>query len=87
MATTETAKGKWLEDAMSTLRSLRDEVRVDLHLASMEAKTRWKEEVEPRIHDAERLAGELSTVSERAVNDALEKIRQFKQSLQRHRSN
>lgn len=78
------AQGKrWMEDNLSKLRTLRDEVRLDLHLAGMEAKTRWKE-LEPMLHDVEKLAGEVTDVSKKAVEDMLVKMKSFRESLRRH---
>ena len=37
----------------ASLRTLRDEVKVDLHLAGMEVRDRWAE-LEPRIAEAEK---------------------------------
>ena len=53
-------------DALNELRSLRDEIRVKLRLAEMDART-WWEDVEPRL---EALEDRLETGLDRATSMA-----------------
>ena len=72
-----------LHDSLQSLRTLRDEIRVDLHLAGMDAKDKWRE-LEPRIEDAERFAREVSETSRTALDEIVTKFRAFRESLKRH---
>jgi chromosome segregation ATPase len=74
-----------LHDSLQSLRTLRDEIRVDLHLAGMEAKTKWRE-LEPRLEEAERFAREVSETSRTALDEILAKFRAFRESLKRPRA-
>jgi hypothetical protein len=65
---------------LDEIRTLRDEVRVQLHLASMDAKDQWKK-LEPRVADAEQLALDVGETSRAALKDVLGRIRKFRASL------
>lgn len=71
--------------SLDDLRSLRDEIRVRLHLASMEARTRWNEELEPRFQQVERQAREAGEKAGESVRKALQDVQQaykdFRSSL------
>ncbi len=69
---------------LGRLKTLRDEIRVDIHLAGMEARDKWRE-MEPVMRDAEKLAEEVSDVSQRAMEEMVEKFRGFRESLRQHR--
>jgi hypothetical protein len=81
----EVHKRQWMQGMLSSVRSLRDEIRVEMHLAGMEAKTRWKEKLEPRLHGAEKFGSDVRDVSGRAMKDLVEKYRHFRESLHRSR--
>ncbi len=69
-----------LQRGLDELRRLRDEIRLDLHLASMDAKEKW-DEIEPRIRDVETMAKDISTASRRAVQEVIDSVRRFRESL------
>jgi hypothetical protein len=71
---------KDLREGLTALQTLRDEIRVRLHLAGMEAKTTWGE-LENHLLTVEDAAKEASASSRTRLNDALEKLRQFRASL------
>jgi hypothetical protein len=73
----------WMHENLSKLKTLRDEIRVDLHLAGMDAKDKWKE-LEPKFRDAEKLVEEVSDVSRKAMEEMVEHFRNFRESLRRH---
>ncbi|MBN1207702.1 MAG: hypothetical protein JXB05_22750 [Myxococcaceae bacterium] len=73
----------WMHENLGKLKTLRDEIRVDLHLAGMEAKDKWKE-LEPRFRDAERLVDDVSEVSRKTMEEMVERVRAFRESLRRH---
>jgi phage-related minor tail protein len=75
-----------LQKGLQDLQTLRDEIRVRLHLASMEAKTRWNEDLEPRLNDLEHQikdAGErASEAARKAIAEVGEALNHFRASLQ-----
>ncbi|AKJ05154.1 hypothetical protein ATI61_102222 [Archangium gephyra] len=74
----------WMKENLGRLKTLRDEIRVDIHLAGMEARDKWKE-LEPVVRDAEKLAEEVTDVSQRAMEELVEKFRGFRESVRQHR--
>ena len=79
-----------LEKSMQLLRTLRDEARVELHLAGMDAKDEW-ERLEPRFLAAERAMNEFrheaADVSRKAVEGALESFKAFRDNLKKGAAN
>ncbi|WP_224245147.1 hypothetical protein [Hyalangium gracile] len=73
----------WMHENLGKLKTLRDEIRVDLHLAGMDAKDKWKE-LEPRLRDAEKLVEEVSEVSSKAMDEMVERFKTFRESIRRH---
>jgi hypothetical protein len=69
-----------LKRGLEHLRSLADEVRVRLHLGSMEAKNEWNR-LEPHLHEVERTAREATEASRRAVAEAVESLKKLRDSL------
>jgi DNA-directed RNA polymerase alpha subunit len=74
----------WMMENLGRLKTMRDEIRVDIHLASMEAKDQWKK-LEPLVRDAEKLAEDVSDVSRRSMEELTEKLRHFRESVRHHR--
>lgn len=73
----------WMIENLGRLKTLRDEIRVDIHLAGMEAKDKWKE-LEPAMRDAEKLVDDVSEVSRRAMEEVVEKVKTFRDSIRHH---
>jgi hypothetical protein len=71
-----------LHDSMGLLKTLRDEIRVELHLAGMEAKERWKK-IEPRFEEAEKFAVAATHASKQALENTVETFKSFKDSLKK----
>lgn len=69
-----------ITDSLSVLRRLRDEIRVNIHLAQMDAKDRWHA-LEPQFFIAEKAALEFSAVSKRTVQATVEAFERLKASL------
>ncbi|MBX7097514.1 MAG: hypothetical protein K1X89_07375 [Myxococcaceae bacterium] len=69
-----------LEQSLALLRTLRDELRVEVHLAGMEAKTRW-EGLERRFTKAEAMAANVSNASHTIVDEAVTAFRAFREWL------
>jgi hypothetical protein len=70
-----------IKKGLDHLRTLRDEVRVKVHLAGMDVKDEWNKKLEPHLFDVEQKAIEASDASRHAVADAVEKLKKFRDSL------
>lgn len=71
---------KATQQAVDELKRIRDEVRLELHLASMDAKDAWAK-LEPRVAEAERMAHDASEVSKKAVDELVGRFREFRARL------
>ena len=80
MAEMKTELKKELEKNLTLLQTLRDEVRVRLHLAGMDLKEQWNK-LEPHLEDVEKKAGELTEDARAAVGDAVKKLQKLRESL------
>lgn len=69
-----------LKKSLTQLQTLRDEVRVKLHLANMDLKDQWNK-LDPYIADVERKAGEATEASRTLLNEAVKKLENFRASL------
>jgi hypothetical protein len=69
-----------VEDRLSQLRQLRDEVKVYLHLGSMEIKEQWRH-LEPRIQEAEQFSKVLTEASRGVVTDIYTRAKALRDSL------
>jgi hypothetical protein len=70
-----------LERGVARLQTLRDEIRVRMHLAGMDAKTEWNR-LEPRLESVvERAAHEVTDASRRLVEETTEAVKRFRDSL------
>jgi hypothetical protein len=65
-----------LKKSVAALQTLRDEVRVKIHLASLDAKTEWNK-LEPHLYDLERAAEEATEATRRKVEEAIQKVKKF----------
>lgn len=62
-----------LSAAMKELAKMRDEVRVKIHLAGMEAKSTWAQ-LEPRLKEVELKLQEAGSAAFADVGESLEKL-------------
>ncbi len=69
-----------LRRGVDTLQMLRDEIRVQMHLASMDARAKWNE-LEPRILEVEGLAHAAREDARDAVRDAVTKLRELRDTM------
>ncbi len=69
-----------VKKGLEHLKTLRDEVRVRLHLAGMEAKDEWNK-LEPHLFDVEQSAREATEASRRAIVEAVERLKKLRESL------
>jgi hypothetical protein len=69
--------------SVALLQTLRDEVRLKIHLAGLDAKERWNK-LEPRLETAvEKAAGEVTEASRAVVDEAVHALKEFRASLKK----
>ncbi len=66
--------------SLALMRTLRDEVRVKLHLAEMDAKSEW-DKLEPHLLDLEAKAQHVTDATHVALMDALARLSQIRSKL------
>lgn len=66
-----------MRNVVAELRKLRDEIRVQLHLANMDAKKAW-DELEPKLAEADRMAENASEEAFRSTVETLHKLKLFR---------
>lgn len=66
-----------VEKGLERLQTLRDEVRVKLHLATLDAKQEWDEKLAPRVVEIEKSAKELTESSRSALNELIARLEDF----------
>lgn len=69
-----------LRTGLARLQTLRDEVRVRLHLGSLELKDQWRK-LEPHLGEVEKKAEEVTEASRSAIHDAVRRLETFRSSL------
>lgn len=75
-----------LERNVEKLATLRDEVKVRLHLATLDAKKEWDEKLSPRVFEVEQAAKELSESSRGGLNELIDKLEDFLERLRQSSS-
>jgi hypothetical protein len=73
--TAQTKTKNAFETGMQELRTLRDEVRLKLHLAGQEAKDQWETKFEPRIEKLEQQVRTATDNTMDAIRDAIDQAR------------
>jgi len=68
-----------LREAVGELKTLRDEIRLNLHLAGMDLRDEWKE-IEKRLPDGE-TAERMKDATMGAVQSLTQEVRSFRQRL------
>lgn len=81
MATAPSPIEKTVNEALSELEQLGEEIRLKLRLAEMDASTTWREKLEPRLFQARVHAAEAKEASKLAIHETLEAFKQFSASL------
>lgn len=66
---------------LEKLATLRDEAKLHLHLATLDAKQEWDEKLEPGINELQAKAAELSETSKTAVHELVERVEGFVSKL------
>lgn len=67
-----------IQTSLDTLAALRDEVRLQLHLAGMDAKQSWNDVLEPQIEEANKMAEDATAISQKAIEDIVHRIKAFR---------
>jgi hypothetical protein len=81
MATTENKETKHeLDKPLATLKTLRDEIKVRIHLAGMEARETWSQ----LDSEADKLARKAEQASRRALDEVIGKLQELRRSLEKH---
>jgi hypothetical protein len=73
---TEDVKSE-VNKGIERLTTLRDEVKLHLHLASLDAKQEWNEKLEPRISEVQSSAHQVSDASRVAVTELVRRVERF----------
>lgn len=63
------------ESGLQDLRTLRDEIRVRIHLAGQEARTQWETHLEPHYSRIEQQIKEAKDDTVEAVKDAIDRAK------------
>jgi hypothetical protein len=71
-----------VKKGLERLQALRDELRVQSHLAGMDAKKRW-DELEPKLADVERAAEEATEASRTLVADTVKALQSLRDSIRK----
>jgi hypothetical protein len=69
-----------MKETMAQLRALRDEAKLKIHLASMDARTTWNA-LEPKLQEAERSAEQATASALASVQQTVTKLRHLVKSL------
>jgi hypothetical protein len=69
-----------LQKGSELLKTLRDEIKVKLHLGGMEARDQWAK-LEPELWKVERAAQQATESSKRLVDEAIQKLKSLRDSL------
>jgi CBS domain-containing protein len=72
-----------LRKGLERLQTLRDEVRVRLHLGTLEVKDQWRK-LQPILGDVEKRAEDLTEASRAAIHDAVKRLESLRSSLSQH---
>jgi hypothetical protein len=76
MATSE--KGKQdIQKAVDQLRTIRDEIRLHLHLANVEAKDAWNK-LEPSLGELEQKMGQVTDATKAKAQDLLKRFSELR---------
>ena len=69
-----------MKKGVDLLRTLRDEVKVKLHLAGMDAKDQWAK-LEPELAKVERAADQATESSKKLMDETLKRLKSIRDSL------
>jgi hypothetical protein len=72
-----------LQRQLEDLQTLKDQIRVDLHLAKMDLQDEWKN-IERRLPDRATFAAELKTTTAEIADALAEELRRFRDRLRKN---
>ena len=81
MATTHTSLETSVKNVLADLETLTDQIRVKMHLANLDAKKTWDEELEPRLFEARVHATEAKDASKAAIEATVKAFKDFAATL------
>jgi F0F1-type ATP synthase membrane subunit b/b' len=70
-----------LHKSFEELKTLRDDIRVRVHLASMEAKKQWNENLEPRFSEAEKHVRDAGASARETLAEIVKSFKTFSATL------
>jgi hypothetical protein len=76
----ETTIRETLQGRIDELKTLRDEIRVDLRLAGMDLRDEWMK-LEKRLPDTRQLASDIKRLTVEALDDLMAEVRRFRSTL------
>lgn len=76
----ETDFSKWVEGELADLRRIRDELKVQAHLAKAEMRTAW-EKLEDRLGELERHRKQIARAAEEPLQQLQTDVRQLARDL------
>ncbi len=69
-----------MKKGVDLLRTLRDEIKVKVHLAGMDVKDQWAK-LEPELFKVERAAEQATESSKKLMDEALSRLKSLRDSL------
>ncbi len=65
------------DKGLAKLTELRDEVKIQLHLASLDAKKEWDDTLSPKLFEVEQSAKNFTESSRTSVTELVSKVEDF----------
>ena len=75
-----------IKDVRVVLRGLRDEIKLQMHLAGMDLKKEW-EKLEPRLNEAEGMVDAIGAASVAAAHDIERRARKLRDDIKARAAN
>lgn len=69
-----------VQHAITKLQGLRDEIRLKLHLASLDIKQQW-DTLDPQVAEIEKLSHDATDAAKEKVHELVEKLNEIRASL------
>ena len=66
-----------VQKQLEKLDTLRDEVKLHFHLATLDAKQEWNDKLEPRINEVQKVAHQASETSRNALHELVSHVEGF----------
>ncbi len=80
MTRTDQRREDEMKQGLELMQTLRDEVRLQIHLAGMEAKDEWSR-LEPVLAEIERTAATMTEAAHHGLHEALDRLKTLRSSL------